>query len=133
MARHIDEQNNISFYRMTNGTLPKMPFVAIKNAILGKKYQLSVVFPDQQTSRELHRTWKNKTRPVNVLSFPLDRLSGEIFLTLSEARKEAKKYDRSYYEHLTVLFIHGILHLRGLRHGKDMDLLEKKFLKKFLK
>ncbi|MCD8495078.1 MAG: rRNA maturation RNase YbeY, partial [Candidatus Pacebacteria bacterium] len=93
---------------MTNGTLPDVPFVVLKNKALGKKYELSVLFPHGELSRELHRTWKQKNDPVNILSFPLDEYSGEIIITLETARREAKKYGRTYREHLIALYIHGL-------------------------
>ncbi|MCD8508301.1 MAG: rRNA maturation RNAse YbeY [Candidatus Pacebacteria bacterium] len=91
MMYFADDNNNLTVQRMTNGTLPDVPFVVLKNKALGKKYELSVLFPHGELSRELHRTWKQKNDPVNILSFPLDEYSGEIIITLETARREAKK------------------------------------------
>ena len=125
-------QDNISIRRDTKGRIPNLPFREVKNAILGKAYELSLVFPDGKVSENLHVRWKKKEGPVNILSFPLDENTGEIFITLSQARKEAKKFERTYFPHLLFLFIHGCLHLKGMKHGAKMEKEEKKFFRIFL-
>lgn len=127
----IAEYHNLTIIRQTKGGIPILPFVDIKNAILGTDYDLSLVFPTLQHSTELHLQWKKKSGPVNILSFPLDDSSGEIILTLSQARTEAKKYNRSYYNHLVFLFIHGCLHLKGMTHGAKMEKQERFYCEQF--
>ena len=128
----IEEYKNFTILRQTKGRIPTLPFVEVKEAILGKKYDLSLTFPTLDLAEELHIKWKKKTGPVNILSFPLDKNEGEIILTLSQARKEAKNYDRNYKEHLVFLFIHGCLHLKGMTHGAKMEKEERFYCKKFL-
>jgi probable rRNA maturation factor len=128
----IDELNNMSVTRTTKGTLPNVPFVRIKNAILGKKYTLSLVFPNRAVAKQLHKQWKKKNTPANILSFPLDTHEGEIFISLEMARREAKKYQHLYIEHLTYLFIHGCAHLAGHTHGHDMEKFEEIYRKNFM-
>lgn len=127
----FDEKNNISILRKTNGKLPSLPFVRIKNEVLGKDYDLSVVFPTIRDAIALHKEWKKKDSPVNILSFPLSKNEGEIIISLNQARIEAKKYNRTYLEHLACLIIHGCAHLKGYTHGSKMDAFEKKIQKKF--
>lgn len=126
MAVFEDTANHITVQRFTQGALPRVPFAVLKNYVLGKHYELSVVFPDQTTSISLHKKWKNKNTPVNILSFPLDDQSGEIIMTLSVARSEAPRYGRTYYDHLVRLYIHGLAHLKGFYHGDEMDSYEEK-------
>ena len=125
------EYKNFTIIRQSRGRIPILPFVNIKEAILGKKYDLSLVFPLLKESEKLHMEWKNKSGPVNTLSFPYDNNSGEIIITLSQARKEAKKYSRKYTEHLVFLMIHSCLHLKGLDHGAKMEEQENYFMQQF--
>ena len=127
----VSEYTNLTIRRHTKGGIPTLPFVAVKEAILGKKYELSLSFPNLETARELHSEWKNKENPVDVLAFPLDEYEGEIILTLAMARKQASLYDHSYLEHVLFLFIHACLHLKGFEHGDIMEKQEQKYLKKF--
>lgn len=127
----VEEFNNFTIQRQTKGRIPNLPFVSIKEDILGKKYDLSLLFPNDKLSRELHLKWKKKADAVNVLSFPLDKNEGEIILTLNKARKEAHKYDHSYPNHIIFLFIHACLHLKGMTHGAKMEKEERKYYKKY--
>jgi probable rRNA maturation factor len=127
------EYNNLTIIRRTKGGIPILPFVLIKEAILGAEYELSLVFPTQDESIDLHKTWKKKNGPVNTLAFPLDDEFGEIIITLSQARKEAPKYGRNYSDHLVFLFIHSCLHLKGMTHGAKMEKQERFFYKQFSK
>jgi probable rRNA maturation factor len=128
----VREHPNLTIQRVTKGRIPDLPFLAVKKAILGSAYDLSLIFPDQETSIRLHVQWKNENDPVNVFAFPLDEETGEIFITLSKARIEAPNYDHSYLEHVLFLFIHACLHLKGYDHGDTMEEQEQKYLKKFL-
>ena len=119
------EHHNCIISRHTKGRIPLLPFVEIKNAILGSNYDLSIVFPLQGESIALHKKWKNKPGPVNILSFPFEEDSGEIIITLSQARTEAPLYGRTYNNHLIFLLIHGCLHLKGMTHGAKMEQQER--------
>jgi rRNA maturation RNase YbeY len=121
---------NIPLHMATNVDIKKS-----KNdnalGLLRKRYELSLTFPSLEESQELHKKWKKKNDPVNVLAFPLDDSEGEIFITLSKARTEASKYGRTYREHLLFLFIHACLHLKGYNHGDIMERRESHYMKKF--
>lgn len=121
----------IDIKRNTSGPVPDLPFKKMKEYILGKKYQLSLIFPAPNLAIKLHATWKNKPGPANILSFPIDNNTGEIFISLAQARREHKKYSMSYSNYLAYLFIHGLLHLKGYDHGSRMEAEEQKALRHF--
>jgi rRNA maturation RNase YbeY len=98
---------------------------------LGKKYNLSLSFISCSESEKLHREYMNKKGPANILSFPLDKTSGEIVMSLNQVRKEAKEFEHTYIEHILFVFIHGCLHLKGFSHGKEMEKMEDKYFLKF--
>ena len=126
----IKEFKNFTITRMTKGGIPNLPFLAIKNDILGKEYLLSLTFPTIHDSIQLHKDWKKKYDPVNVLAFPLEEQEGEIIITLLKARSEAKKYGHHYHQHVMFLFIHACLHLKGMEHSDKMDEQEQYYLNK---
>jgi len=115
----------------TVNTYPTHPYQAIKDAILGKQYNLSLVFIGRARAATLNKTYRNKLYSPNVLSFPLDTKTGEIFICPAVAVKEAKQYGLSVAGYVGFLFIHGCLHLKGLDHGDTMDAQEQKYVKKF--
>jgi probable rRNA maturation factor len=107
-------------------------FLAIKNAILGKQYDLSLAFVGERRARALNEAHRQKTYVPNVLSFPLDDASGELFISPTRVVREAKHFDMTPAQYERFLFIHGCLHLLGLDHGPVMEQAEKKFSKRFL-
>ncbi len=118
-------------HNTTKDTVPAVSFGAIKNAILGTQYELSLVCIGEKRSRRLNRTYRNKDYSTNVLSFPLDKKSGEIFLTLPLIKRQTKKFNKTYTQLVAFLFIHGLLHLKGMEHGSTMERAEKKFCTMF--
>ncbi|TXI12250.1 MAG: rRNA maturation RNase YbeY [Polynucleobacter sp.] len=126
----ILETKNLTVIRK-NGTLPNVPFLEIKNKLLGRTYDLTVTFCTPKESQERNKTYRDKDYPTNILSFPLDERTGEIYICLSIARRDAKKFDMTYDQFLHLLVIHGCLHLKGHDHGSTMDSLEEKHLKQF--
>ncbi len=129
--RCIIDTDAFTLLSETSGRIPNLPFVDAKNAILGKRYNLSLVFPDAKKSTELHLDWKDEDGPANILSFPISKNAGEIFISLDAAKTECKKFGLDYKNYVGFLFIHGLLHLKGLDHGDIMEQAEKRFCKRF--
>ena len=110
---------------------PKLPYEAIKNEILGKGYIVSLAFVGEKKAQALNIAHRNKMYVPNVLAFPLEEKAGEIFITPKIAIKEAPKFSMSPNGYIGYLFVHALLHLKGLDHGDTMEKAEKKYCVKF--
>ncbi|MFH1472829.1 MAG: rRNA maturation RNase YbeY [bacterium] len=110
-----------SIFNNTRKPTPRVPFEKIKNVVLGKHYELSLVFAGDTLMRRLNRTYRSHDNTTNVLSFPISKKSGEIFINLS----------RSAPFGVAHLLIHGLLHLKGIQHGATMERREKVLLRAF--
>jgi probable rRNA maturation factor len=110
---------------------PIWSYEAIKNAILGTSYNLSLAFVGKSRAQKLNITYRNKDYVPNVLSFPLDTKAGEIFICPEVAKAQAKDFGLSVEGYVAYLFIHGCVHLKGHDHGATMDTLEQKYVKQF--
>ncbi len=119
------------FITKQNGTLPRVPFLALKEKVLGKSYELSIAFVDEKTAQSLNKKYRNKTYIPNTLSFSLTPKSGEIVLCISAIKKEYKNFEMTYKKYLIFLVIHSMLHLKGFEHGSTMESMEQKYLKLF--
>lgn len=124
------------YFGVTNTTKSTLPidrvlFANIKDFVLGKKYELSLVFVTPQQSHKHNLHYRQKDKPTNILSFPLDNTHGEIIICPQYAKKEAVDFDRSYPNYLIFLFIHGLVHLKGFDHGSRMETEEVKIRNKF--
>ncbi|TQL16620.1 putative rRNA maturation factor [Zymomonas mobilis] len=124
--------------------------VSASNFLLSKEYEteISVCFSDNDTVHDLNKTWRDKDRPTNVLSFPMmeaeelatikqmvgsECLLGDIILAFDVAKKEALEKGISLENHVTHLITHGTLHLLGYDHiveaeAEEMEGLERKAL-----
>ncbi len=128
----LRELHNLTIVRK-NGPIPVVPFLSIKEKILGKGYDLTIIFCTPKESKLKNKTYRDKDYPTNILSFPLSKQNGEIYISLSTARRDAKNFDMSYKKFLHLLVIHGMLHLKELPHGSTMENEETKLLTKFYK
>ena len=101
------------------------------HAVLGERYELSLVICGDGLARRMNATYRKKTYAPNVLSFPLGAHEGEIFLNVRKASRETKRFGTTLVKHLALLFVHGCFHLKGLRHGRTMELAEMRVLRRF--
>lgn len=99
----------------------RIPYQKIKTEVLGKEYDLSLAFLSATEMRDVTMRTKNKDKVSNVLSFPLSKTSGEILICKTAAAPFSVGY----------LFIHGLFHLKGLKHGARMESQERRILKQF--
>jgi len=125
------DSENTTIVNLTKGKHPSLPFVCIKNKILGTNYELGVSFVSSRKQKEINKKYRNIDKTTNILSFPLSENSGDISFDLAKVKKEAPLFDMTYKEFLKYLFIHGLLHLKGMDHSAIMEKQEKKFLKIF--
>lgn len=94
-----------------------IPYQKIVEKVLGKKYELSLVFCGPYLSKKLNKKYRRKNYIANVLTFPLSKNSGEIFIKLPVN----KQYS------VLELFIHGLAHLQGYFHTnkKEIEKMQK--------
>ena len=117
--------------------LPRIPFEAIARMVLGKHYELSVVICGDKLARHAiqdHRpasAGTHKSYAPNVLSFPLTKDTGEIFLNVRKAEREAKHMGISPRMRIAHLYVHGCFHLAGHDHSDDMEHREDVILSHF--
>ena len=96
-------------------------WLKIKNQVLGEKYDLSFSYAGSDEMRPLNQLYLQQDYSANVLSFPLSLNEGEILIN----KNCQKNAGLSFY-----LFIHSLLHLSGLKHGKKMDKKETEIMQK---
>lgn len=87
-------------------------------------------------SRRLNRTWRNKDKPTNVLSFPGEPLPslpgsgqaadlslelGDLAICAPVVAREAREQGKAVQAHWAHMVVHGVLHLLGYDHENDRD------------
>ena len=91
-------------------------------------WDISLFLTTPKEAQSLNRALRNKTYIPNVLSYAVGEKNGEVILCPSEAKKQAHTFSLAPDDFLLLLFIHGLLHLKGMRHGTTMERLERKLL-----
>ena len=121
-----NQKKNKVLIRKEKGKLPVKWIKDLVNKLLDlqglKGIEVSLYFTDDDTIRELNKTYRGKNKATDVLSFIFDepaghyRLLGEIVISVDTARKQAKEIGHSLEEEIKRLVVHGFVHLLGYDH-----------------
>ncbi|MCJ7786966.1 rRNA maturation RNase YbeY [Patescibacteria group bacterium] len=84
---------------------------------------LSIALVGQGRIRELNKKYRKKNKVTDVLTF--GEGLNEIVICLREVKKNAKGFKSTFKKELARVLIHGILHLLGYNHEKDVKEAEK--------
>ncbi|WP_428026788.1 rRNA maturation RNase YbeY [Arcobacter sp.] len=109
----------------------------IKNELSPKDIELILVKNDE--IQILNKQHRNIDKATDVLSFPLEydmpnMPLGSIVISVDFVKDKAKEYNHSFLDELTLLFIHGMLHLLGYDHEVDNGehrIKEEELIKKY--
>ena len=130
-----------SVLRRAPGSPPLLPSIVrrIADAMLVElelgHAELSVLLTNDDEIHALNLQHREKDKPTDVLSFPLDegggadgavsgtRVLGDVVISLDTAARQARGRKRELLPEVRFLLAHGLLHLLGYDHG---DLAEKR-------
>ena len=90
--------------------------------------EVSVLLVDNEEIKKLNEEWREKDRPTDVLSFPINeetpygcKLLGDIVISVPYAKEHAKEFDNTFQEEIVRLLAHGLLHLLGYDHERSEE------------
>ena len=87
--------------------------------------ELSILLTDDSEMTELNRSFRKRNRTTDVLAFSQlegDRgdlhrdILGDVVICVPQAKRQAKERGLTLIQELTVLLVHGTLHLLGYEH-----------------
>jgi len=106
--------------------------------------EIELIITDNKTIQNINQEYRDKDKPTDVLSFPMDAPFteqsifgmplGSIMISADFVRQKANDFGHTIQDELSLLFIHGLLHLLGFDHETDngeMRAREKEIIKKF--
>ncbi len=124
-------------FHIKSSWLKKVLRAIEKRLKLRGTHTLSIAFVDHATMRRLNRTYRNKDKVTDILSFitapPLRERGGrgelrrnscdlgELILAWPYVKNQAHDLGKSLNEEIAFLLVHGVLHLRGYDHEKKSD------------
>ena len=119
--------------------------------IQASKLYITVTFTDPEHIQEINKTYRNIDKATDVLSFPMfereelekkikdkdfpyEDILGDIIISISKVKEQAKEYGHSFERELSYMLVHGFYHLMGYDHieeedKKEMRTKEEKILK----
>jgi len=94
--------------------------------------QVSLIVVDERESQRLNKEFRNKDKPTNVLSFPMEMpvelagsvdniMLGDLVICASVVETEAQQQKKLADAHWAHMIVHGMLHLQGYDHVDDND------------
>ncbi len=93
----------------------------IANDVTDKDIELIITTNDE--IRQINKEYRNIDKPTDVLSFPYEDMPmtplGSIVISQDFVLQKAQELGHTQADELTLLFIHGLLHLLGYDHEID--------------
>ena len=91
--------------------------------------ELTIVFSTDGELQQLNETYRHISGATDVLSFPADDLDpesgrkylGDIVISMDQVNKQHQKYGDQKIDIVSLLIVHGILHLLGLDHATSAE------------
>lgn len=103
-------------------------------------FEIAILACDDARIAQLNTEFRDKPTPTNVLSWPSDERAsdedgampappelpmdaelGDIAISYDTCAREAEAVNKPFADHVTHLIIHGVLHLLGYDHIRDLD------------
>ena len=97
--------------------------------------EIELIITDDKNMKELNLKHRGKDTSTDVLSFPMDTPFteqsdfvplGSIVISGSSVIEKSKELNHSVQDELSLLFIHGLLHLLGFDHDIDDGKMRKR-------
>ncbi len=108
----------------------------IKASLTPKEIEL--IFMNDDEISEINSEFRGKDSATDVLSFPLEEMPnsplGTIIISIDKVKEFSCELGHGEDDELSLLFIHGLLHLLGYDHERDegeMREKEREIIKKF--
>jgi probable rRNA maturation factor len=115
---------------------------------LGSEAEVSLIITGQRKIHELNKEYLEEDRPTDVLSFPMmeppakvvfvtapdgQNHLGEVIVSFPQAVLQAEEHGHTVEREISILVVHGLLHLLGYDHAgvaekREMRTREKEIL-----
>jgi len=150
------EINNLTTVSIDKKFLRKIAKEVFRGEKVKKEVGLSIAFVGSSRIKEINKRYRRKNKVTDVLAFgekyevgsmkkgkrvkfpdPFIEL-GEIVICPQQVKQNAKRYRTNFQKELTLVLIHGILHLlgysyeKGERKAKRMEMKKKYYLSKII-
>ncbi len=96
---------------------------------MGIDGDLSIVFTNNFEIQQLNKDYRQFDSPTDVLSFPSNEIDpnthirylGDVIISVEKALTQSQQAGRDIMDEITMLIVHGCLHLTGLDHSTKQE------------
>lgn len=104
--------------------LDKLAIIAAEKTLAGEEADLAIAFTDDSNIHALNNQYRGINRPTDVLSFSSEEMDpesgrryiGDIVISYERATQQAAEANNSVNDEVSMLVVHGVLHLLGYDH-----------------
>lgn len=127
---HFTCVNESRGFRIPHAALKKVGAAAAKEFRIKKKSTVNLIVTRAEKARTLNKKFRGKTYTPDVLTFEYPEeqrvgshgsMLGEIVITDSVLKRQAKERGHSLTREFTILAVHGIVHMMGFEHEGVSD------------
>ena len=91
--------------------------------------EILLIFTNDNVLSDLKKKYFNQDHFTDVIAFRLNdynenKVEGEVYISVPQVEKNAKKYDQSFDKELARIIIHGSLHLLDYKDGLPDEKLQ---------
>ena len=97
-------------------------FLGVISQVVSQQ-EIELIITDNAEIHEINLSSRGVDKPTDVLSFPYENMPntplGSIVISTDFVEQKSNELNHTFNEELALLFIHGLLHLKGYDHEKD--------------
>ncbi|MCI2241928.1 rRNA maturation RNase YbeY [Adlercreutzia faecimuris] len=126
-------------YRYREADLAPLPLEELTRFVLASEgrpdaTEVSISFVDDEVIAELNEKYRGKSGPTDVLSFECDGCGdepgaaagdvfelGDVIIAPDVAERQTAEFATTFEEEVSLLLVHGLLHLCGYDHVVDEE------------
>jgi len=117
--RNLQKHTPLDLRRIRRSAQRILAYLALPDA------ELSILLVDDAQIQDLNQHYLNRNKPTNVLAFSMKegefstlhpQLLGDLVISVETARRQSYRFRLNKMEMITLLMVHGILHLVGYEH-----------------
>ena len=127
MAIEITNRSGIAYNEADLESLFQFGF---DDLALNPECDLDILLVDEDEMAQLHVKWMGEPGPTDVLTFPMDELRpgtteagilGDIVTCPQVAIRQAQTTNQTFIREMSILGIHGLLHIVGYDHATQEE------------
>ncbi len=114
-------------FTRTKECLESLDVPSLEKRFRDLSYNVNIYFLSKKTIEYLNNKLFGRKGPTDVISLDLGEI-GELYISPYQVSANARNYHQAFCRELLRVIIHGLLHLSGHRHSRQMFAIQEQLL-----